>query len=226
MKGETRNPDGYLAPYGVTADAVVFTIKDDRLAVLLARRQDAPCRGRWALPGGFIDIERETARNTIMRKLHEKTGLPPIYVEQLRTYDDIRRDKRGRVLSIAHLALIPSSLLPNVDGWHTVSELPPLPFDHGRMIADGVFRLRGKLWYSNIAVGLLPLKFTAREALAVYSVISGRALGRPDNLVRDLRKAQLIEPTGEHSEASHGGGRRPKLYRFVSRDPAWSYNRR
>jgi len=218
---KTINPQGYEAPYGVTADAVVFTILDGNLAVLLAKRQDKPSKGAWAIPGGFMGMDEE-AQDTVIRKLTEKTGLPPIYVEQLGTYADVNRDPRGRVISIAYLALIPSHILPDVSGWHLTSDLPQLPFDHGRMVADGIERLRGKLWYSNIAVGLLPQAFTARQALDVYAAISGQPNTRPDNFIRDLLATGLIEPTGQRVAASKGGGPRPELFAFVSQQPSWS----
>ena len=212
-----RNSEGYEAPIGLAADPVVFTVSDGRLSVLLVRRAEAPARGRWSLPGGFVGAKEDPAA-TVVRKLEEKTGVPPIYLEQLRTYADPGRDSRGWLPSIAYLALVPADLLPG-DGaqdaaWHPVEPLPRLAFDHERIVEDGLERIRGKLWYSNIAVGLLPEEFTIAAARAVYEIVAGTRYD-PANFSRDLRASGLIRES--RGFARHGGAGRPaRLFRFVS----------
>lgn len=218
-----RNSDGYEAPIGLAADPVVFTVADDRLSVLLVRRREAPARGRWSLPGGFVGPAEDPA-DTVVRKLEEKAGLPPIYLEQLRTYANPRRDPRGWLPSIAYLALVPAELLP-AEGprdaaWHALDDLPTLAFDHAQIVADGLERVRGKLWYSNVAVGLLPPEFTIAQAREIYELLAGVEYD-PGNFSRDLRASGLVVETGGFAEHA-GAGRPARLYRFVSRDPAWS----
>jgi 8-oxo-dGTP diphosphatase len=218
-----RNSAGYEAPIGLAADPVVFTVSGGQLAVLLARRTEAPARGRWALPGGFVGAKEDPAA-TVARKLSEKAGVPPIYMEQLRTYAKPGRDSRGWLPSIAYLALVPAELLPrNRPGratWHAVHELPRLAFDHARIVADGLERIRGKLWYSNVAAGLLPPEFTIARAREVYEVIAGMPYD-PGNFSRDLRASGLIVDTGHIAEQERVG-RPAQLFRFVSTEPAWS----
>ena len=211
-----RNSEGYAAPIGLAADPVVFTVSDGRLSVLLARRTEAPARGRWSLPGGFVGAKEDPAE-TVARKLEEKTGIPPIYLEQLRTYAEPGRDPRGWLPSIAYLALVPADLLPAdcapEAAWHPLAKLPQLAFDHERIIADGLERLRGKLWYSNIAVGLLPERFTIAEAREVYELLGGVRYD-PANFSRDLRASGLVRALP--GVARHGGAGRPaRLYRFA-----------
>src|SRR5262245_48104831 len=123
------NTAGYEAPVGLAADAVVFTVERGALSVLLVTRRDPPARGRWALPGGFVG-PREDPAATIVRKLDEKAGVPPIYLEQLRTYAAPDRDPRGWLPSIAYLALVPADLLPEeraLDAaWHPLDAVPRL----------------------------------------------------------------------------------------------------
>ena len=218
-----RNSAGYKAPIGLAADPVVFTVADGSLSVLLARRQESPARGRWALPGGFAGAKEDPAA-TVVRKLEEKTGVPPIYLEQLRTYAEPGRDPRGWLPSIAYLTLVPAALLPP-DGphdaaWHPVDDLPRVAFDHERIVADGLERIRGKLWYSNIAVGLLPEEFTIAEAREVYELLAGVRYD-PANFSRDLRASGLVRE--RRGLATHGGAGRPaRLFSFVSREPTWT----
>jgi 8-oxo-dGTP diphosphatase len=218
-----QNSEGYEAPIGLAADAVIFTVADDVLSVLLVRRQEPPARGKLALPGGFVG-PRENPADTVVRKLEEKAGIPPIYLEQLRTYAEPRRDPRGWLPSLAYLALVPAELLPESGppgaAWHRLRFLPPLAFDHRRIVADGLERLRGKLWYSNVAVGLLPRFFTIAEARAVYEQIAGVAYDA-GNFSRDLRASGLVVDTGRVADDGRSG-RPAGLYRFVSREPAWS----
>lgn len=221
------NNAGYETPAGLTADVVVFTVKDGALSVLLHRRPEGPYKGRFALPGGFVGNAEDSAE-TAVRKLHEKTGMPPIYIEQLRFYDRLGRDPRGWIPVIAYLALVPAELLPeqtdNVH-WQPVDELPTLAFDHETVIADGLDRLRGKLWYSNIAMGLLAEQFTLSDARVTYEAILGETYDAGD-FARDLKRSGLIEATGESSRGSVG--RPGALYRFISRQPTWirRYGRR
>jgi 8-oxo-dGTP diphosphatase len=214
------NDAGYVTPFGITSDAVVFTVRAGDLAVLLVERQDEPFKGARALPGGFVGAG-ETSQEVVVRKLQEKAGMPPVYLEQLRHYDDPFRDPRGWVPTTAYIALVPAGTLPDESRWEALGSLPPLPFDHGRMVADGVERLRGKLWYSNVAVGLLPPLFTARQVAEVYGAISGRRFERLDNLMRDLLRTGLVEATGERAPAGPRGGPRPELFRFCSHEPSW-----
>jgi 8-oxo-dGTP diphosphatase len=218
-----RNSTGYEAPIGLAADPVVFTVAAGRLSVLLARRTEAPARGRWALPGGFVGA-REDPAATVARKLEEKAGIPPIYLEQLRTYAEPGRDPRGWLPSIAYLALVPADLLaadpPGDAAWHPLTELPRLAFDHQRIVADALERVRGKLWYSNLAVGLLPPVFTLSQAREVYERVAGVDYD-PANFSRDLRASGLVVETGGVAVRA-GAGRPPRLYRFVSAEPSWS----
>ena len=216
------NSEGYEAPIGLAADTVVFTLLDDRLSVLLHRRLDPPHAGAWSLPGGFVDIRKETSEQTAQRKLVEKTGVDRLYLEQLRTYDAVDRDHRGRLPAVAYLALVDPFSLPERDdaAWVPVDELPKLVFDHAQMISDGLQRLRGKLWWSNIAMGLLPERFTIRQAQQVYEALSGRRFDR-GNFERKIRRMGLIRPAEGAPLAAGGRGRPAKLYEFVSREPAW-----
>ena len=212
-----RNSEGYEAPVGLAADPVVLTIAAGRLSVLLARRVEPPARGRWALPGGFVGA-REDPADTVVRKLVEKTGIPPVYLEQLGTYARPGRDARGWLPSIAYLALVPAELLPpgrrGDATWHPVDALPPLAFDHARIVGDGIERVRGKLWHSRVVAGLLPRSFTIAQAREVYELVAGVAYD-PGNFSRDLRASGLVVETGRTARRA-ASGRPARLYRFAA----------
>src|SRR6476469_7489340 len=154
----------------VTVDLVILTIRGQRLPVLLVRRGIAPYRGRWALPGGFLE-EGEDLDRAAARELEEETGLSlgDVHLEQLRTYGAPGRDPRGRVVTVAHLALAPDLPAPSAGSdaahaeWVSVDvALAPgsrLAFDHLTILTDGVERARSKLEYTPLGTAFCPAEF-------------------------------------------------------------------
>src|SRR5262249_36665381 len=133
----------------VTVDIVVFTIIEQRLHVLLIRRLTDPFRGSFALPGGFV-LEKESLDDAAARELREETGVNQVFLEQLYTFGAPDRDPRGRVITAAYYALIPStkSLHAGSDAeaakWFDVEKLPDLAFDHMEILTYAHQRLRNK----------------------------------------------------------------------------------
>ncbi|TMB91898.1 MAG: NUDIX hydrolase [Chloroflexi bacterium] len=218
------NSAGFPAPAALTAVPVVLAPLQGRLHVLLVERTDAPFAETWVLPGGFMSPD-ERPEATAQRKLTEKTGVGAVYLEQLQTYADPQRDPRGWVPTVAYLALIDAAVLRTDESgarWVAVDALPELGFGHAEIVRDGVERLRGKLWWSNIAVGLLPERFTMPQARRVFEAISGVTY-EPSNFRRELELSGLVRATG--GVAKGGPGRPAALYEFVERRPAWSLRR-
>jgi 8-oxo-dGTP diphosphatase len=223
---EARNTAGYDAPIGLTADPVVFTLVDRRLSVLLARRLEEPQRGMFALPGGFVGTD-EAPEQTAERKLREKTGVGSVHLEQLRTYADPDRDPRGWLPSIAYMALVAPEALPEdrpagrEAGWHPVDDLPQLALDHARLVDDGLWRLRArvadKAWFVRVGGGLLPDRFTLRQAQQLYEALRGEPVD-PANFRRDVKATGLLRPTGE--QRSDGPGRPGGVYTRRPGSPA------
>jgi ADP-ribose pyrophosphatase YjhB (NUDIX family) len=85
----------------------VFTLQEVELRVLLVRRARPPYKGKWALPGGFIE-KGEPLEVAALRDLEEETGLRDLYLEQLYTFGGPKRDPRGRVVSVAFFGLVPA----------------------------------------------------------------------------------------------------------------------
>lgn len=209
-------------PLHVAVDVTVFTVVAGALQALLMRRPYNPFEGRWALPGTFSHPE-ETLEETLLRALAAKVGLTGVYLEQLGTYDQPPRagvpgrDPRGRVVSVAFLALIDADRVEATDAanvrWWDLEALPlPLAFDHERLLVDGVRRLRAKTRYAPVAFQLLPGEFTLPQLQEVYEALLGERLD-VRNFRRDLHASGVIEPTG--STRAEGRGRPAQLYRYV-----------
>ncbi len=201
----------------VSVDIVVFTVRNNGLQVLLVRRGREPFRGSWALPGGFVNME-ESLDEAAMRELQEETGLSQAYLEQLYTYGRPDRDPRGRVITVAYFALIPSDAPVRLEGgsdadqaaWWDPEEFPDLAFDHAEIITYALRRLRYKLEYSAVGFELLPAEFTLTELQNTYEIILGENLDKR-NFRRRILEAGVIEPTPRYRS---GEGRPAQLYRY------------
>lgn len=201
----------------VAVDIVIFTIQSGELRVLLVKRGIPPFAGQLAIPGGFV-LKDEGLDQAALRELKEETGVADVYLEQLYSFGDPGRDPRGRVVSVAYYALISADRSPLMAGsdaadarWCAVLELPPLAFDHRKILDYALERLRNKLEYTTVGFQLLPPRFTLTELQQVYEVILGKRLDKR-NFRRKLALLKVLRPTREHRR----GGRRPaRLYEFV-----------
>ena len=204
----------------VAVDCVVFGIDDGALKVLLIERGADPFRGTWALPGGFV-LEGESLEQAARRELLEETGVDELYLEQLYTFGEPKRDPRGRVIAVAYYALVKLRNYrtnPSTDArqatWFKVSELPPLAFDHAGIVDCARERLRGKVRYQPIGFELLPDKFTLTELQKLYETILERELDKR-NFRKKILSMDLLEDTGEIQKGvAH---RAARLYAFDRR---------
>lgn len=215
----TYNPDDYERP-SVTVDVVLFAFLENDLKVLLVRRKHWPYAGYWAIPGGFIRID-ESLEEAAQRELYEETGISDVYLEQLYTFGDPDRDPRTRVITVAYFALVSADQARQARGgddaaearWWSMYDLPPLAFDHERILRYALQRLRWKLEYTALGFLLLPETFTLSELQAVYETVLHEKLDKR-NFRRKILAADVLEETGEYRE---GRKHRPaKLYRFAA----------
>ena len=211
----SHSADNHPRP-AVTTDVIIFTLCDDDLQVLLVRRKFPPFQGQWCIPGGFVGIE-ESLEEAALRELREETGVRDVYLEQLYTFGDPGRDPRGRVITVAYVALIPSPAIQPRGGddaaearWWSMADLPLLAFDHATILDYALTRLRYKLEYSAVGFELLPETFSLSELQNAYEIILGEKLDKR-NFRRKILRADVIEQTGTYRG---GGGRPAKLYRF------------
>ena len=166
----------YKYPHpAVTTDCVIFGFDGNGLQVLLIERGIEPFKGKWAFPGGFLNMD-ETAQEGALRELKEETGLENAYIEQFNTYSDPDRDPRERVITIAHYALVRIQEVKGGDDaakaqWFPIDEVPQLAFDHDRILRDAMKKLRERIHFEPIGFELLPEKFTMRDLQVLYESI-------------------------------------------------------
>ena len=200
----------------VTVDVAVFTIVAGRLAVVLVRRAAWPHAGKWALPGGFVDID-ESLRRAAWRELREETGLKAGYLEQLGAFGRPDRDPRERVITVVYIALAAADRIELRAGSDAkdarlffIDELPELAFDHARILRHSTERLRDRLDTEGVARRLMPERFTLTELQQACEAVAGVRVDKR-NFRKKLNALELVEATGE--ERRDGPYRPAQLYR-------------
>lgn len=201
----------------VAVDLLVFTIEENRLKLLMVRREEEPYKDRLALPGVFVG-EEEDLDAAAKRGILEEAGLKDIYFEQLYTWGGIDRDPRMRIISVSYMALVPLEQLNYSAGARTTEvllldveellrgEAEEPAFDHKEIIRYARWRLMNKVEYTRIAFHFLPEEFTLPELQRVYEILLGKPLYKAN-----FRKkiADLVEETDRYTE---GDAHRPSKY--------------
>jgi 8-oxo-dGTP diphosphatase len=205
----------------VAVDVVIFTIADGELQALLVEVKSGPFAGRWAFPGGLVPVG-EAPDVTARRELLSQTGIGDVYLEQLRTFGDPKRDPHAHVVSVAYFALVASKGEAQADNpkyrrmqWGPVRDLPSLAYDHNLLAQCALERLRSKLAYTNIVYSLLPREITLGELQEIYEIIIGRPLDRR-NFRKKILALGLLRPLRRQRRGRH---RPAQLYTFTRREP-------
>lgn len=207
----------YRYPHAaVTADCVIFGFDGRQLKVLLIERGNEPYLGHWALPGGFMHID-ETIEQTAERELREETNLSGVYMEQFKTYSDVDRDPRERVITVVFIALVRPEAYRVIAGddaarcfWFDEKMLPPLAFDHRRIVREAREHLKETLRIKPIAFQLLNPTFSIGELQKVYEVINDTEYDRR-NFQRSVLESNILQER-QADEDSAPSRRTQKVY--------------
>ncbi len=217
-----RSASARVSTCAVAVDVALMTIRDGALQLLLVEPDAPRLQGLWALPGRRVRDD-ENLDATAHRALAELAGIsaPDAHLEQLRTYGEVSRDPRGRVVSVAYLALTPTTQEPPATANARLFDVErlraggdaELAYDHGRIVPDALERARSKLEYTALGTAFVEEPFTLGELRGVYEAVWGVALD-PANFRRKVVTAHgFVEPAEGRAAPGPGGGRPAKLYR-------------
>lgn len=203
----------------MTVDLVILTVRESRLNVLVVERGNQPFRGRDALPGGFLRAG-ESLDDAAVRELAEETSLDggALHLEVLSIYSAPDRDPRGRVVSVAYLAIAPDLPNPAAGSDATSARWAPtdevggtLAFDHAAILDDAIERARARLEHTTLATAFCPPEFTIGDLRAVYEAVWGMPVD-PRNFARKVTHTEgFIVSSG--AKRAPDTGRPAALYR-------------
>ncbi|HEX8039777.1 MAG TPA: NUDIX domain-containing protein [Chryseosolibacter sp.] len=194
----------------VAVDCIIFGFDGRQLKALLIKRGFEPEKGKWSLMGGFIG-KNENAEQAAARVLYDLTGLKNIYMEQLGTFSDVRRDSAGRVISVAYFALINIAdysrqlQLEHEAKWFLLNRIPPLIFDHRKMVMKAKERLKEKVVAHPVGFELLPTKFTLPQLQSLYEAIYDTPLDKRNFTKKILALGVLNKLNEKEKESSRKG---------------------
>ena len=206
----------YKYPHpSVTTDCVIFGFDGTRMKVLLVQRGIEPYKGRWAFPGGFLQMD-ESAEEGALRELREETGLSGAFIRQFHTFSAPDRDPRERVITIAFYALVRIEEVTGGDDaadarWFALDEVPQLAFDHDQILRTAEQALRQQIHFEPVGFELLPEKFTLRELQNLYEAILGVRFDKR-NFSNKINRLGLLEPLDEKVNPSRK--KEATLFRF------------
>lgn len=205
--------------FHVGVDCIIFAICNDRLSVLLVKRDFEPEKGKWSLIGGFVN-ENESVDEAARRVLHELTGLGNVFIRQIGAFGEIDRDPGARVVSVAYFALLnlrevdDNVLKAHKAEWVDVNNLPGLEFDHPAMIEKALAVMRRKILTEALAFNLLPEYFTLTQLQNIVETVTGKDLDKR-NFRKRITEIPGVEQTNLIDKESSKRGARMYRYSFT-----------
>ena len=237
---QSYNAEKYKRP-SVAADIVVFTLDEENiLNILLIQRGNYPYKEKWALPGGFLNVDNESIYETAARELKEETGVDNAFIKQLYTFGSPKRDPRMHVISVSYTALIPKCKLSYKAGDDAANAQlfkidfneeklrfknddfilheDDLAFDHATIIHTAIDRIRGRISYEPDAFYLLEdrTKFTIYELKKIYEAIQNKTLDTPNFrkwFTRNFVDSGIVKSIGEITPKYKN--KLTKVYKFM-----------
>lgn len=201
----------------ITIDCTIFGFEKGQLEVLLVKHAKGISKGKWGLPGGWIQ-EKESIDAAANRLLRELTGLENIFLEQLKAFGEPDRFPLGRVITVGYYALVKredysvkAGFTASEAKWFNINDVPGLIYDHNEILEYSLENLRKKVRQAPIGFNLLPEKFTLLELMQLYERILGVEMDKPNFRRKFLRMKLLVDINEKQKGVSH---RAAKLYKF------------
>lgn len=203
----------------VAVDCIIFgyDIAGKEIKLLVVKRNFNPAKGRWSLAGGFVK-QHESLDTAASRILHNLTGLANVYMKQLYSYGEVKRDPGARVISVAYWALIKIKDInkerkeQNGAHWQSMSSMPPLIFDHSKMVDRALKELKAQIKIKPVGFALLPERFTLVQLLDLYQAIYQRKIDAR-NFRKKLSSMGILQKLDEKERETSKRG--AYYYKFI-----------
>ena len=215
-RNKTQNPLDELFSYSFSLDCLIFGLIDGKINLLLVKRETAPFKDQWAIPGDLIypDEDLPLAASRILKEL---TSIKGLELHQAQTFGHPARHPMGRVITSAYFALVRIEQLQEFSKswsdrikWFPVHSIPRLPFDHNEIVDSTFEMLKQKLTVFPIAFDLLPEKFTINGLQEIYEYAFNVDWDKA-NFRKKIKKIPLINLKTKQQNVKH---RPASLYSF------------
>ena len=200
----------------LSVDCIIFGFDNNKLNILIGKRNMDPGRGEWSLYGGFVRSD-ESLDEAAHRTLRELTGLRNVFMRQVGAFGNLDRDPGERVVSVAYYALI------NVKDyserqrkqhdveWVNIEDIPQMYSDHNNMVVKARKLMKQKIKTDPVGFQLLPELFTLTQLQRLYEAVNGEALDKR-NFRKRIKDMDFIEKTDLIDKKTSKRG--ASLYRF------------
>ena len=200
----------------LSVDCIIFGFDDNKLKILIGKRNMDPGRGEWSLYGGFVRND-ESLDDAADRTLRELTGLRNIFMRQVGAFGNLDRDPGERVVSVAYYALInvkdynEQQLLQHGVEWINIDDIPQMYSDHNEMVRKARKLMQQKMKTDPVGFKLLPDLFTLTQMQRLYEAVNGEELDKR-NFRKRIKDMDFIEKTDLIDKKTSKRG--ASLYRF------------
>jgi len=200
----------------LSVDCIIFGFDNNKLKILIGKRNMDPGRGEWSLYGGFVRSD-ESLDEAAHRTLRELTGLRNVFMRQVGAFGNLDRDPGERVVSVAYYALI------NVKDyserqrkqhdveWVNIEDIPQMYSDHNNMVVKARKLMKQKIKTDPVGFQLLLELFTLTQLQRLYEAVNGEALDKR-NFRKRIKDMDFIEKTDLIDKKTSKRG--ASLYRF------------
>ena len=195
----------------VAIDPIIFTIHNNKLKILLKKREKEPFKNKNELPGGLLQAN-ETAKDTLQRKLKQLTNIKQdIYLKQFHTFTNPNRDPRQRTISIGFISLINENKIEDFQDWHDISNLKNLAFDHKDIITTARQYLKNNT-NPEIIKHFMPELFPLNKLQKIYQILEEKTYDNRNFRKKIINSKIVLETDQLETNVSH---RPAKLFRFT-----------
>ena len=200
----------------LSVDCIIFGFDNNKLKILVGKRNMDPGRGEWSLYGGFVRND-ESLDEAAHRTLRELTGLRNVFMRQVGAFGNLDRDPGERVVSVAYYALINvkdySERQRKLHGveWINIEDIPQMYSDHNKMVVKARKLMKQKIKTDPVGFQLLPELFTLTQMQRLYEAVNGEELDKR-NFRKRIKEMDFIEKTDLIDKKTSKRG--ASLYRF------------
>ena len=200
----------------LSVDCIIFGFDNNKLKILIGKRNMDPGRGEWSLYGGFVRND-ESLDEAAHRTLRELTGLRNVFMRQVGAFGNLDRDPGERVVSVAYYALINvkdySERQRKLHGveWINIEDIPQMYSDHNKMVVKARKLMKQKIKTDPVGFQLLPELFTLTQMQRLYEAVNGEELDKR-NFRKRIKEMDFIEKTDLIDKKTSKRG--ASLYRF------------